>query len=1424
MNEPLKNILISLNIDTASFQDCWISNSTYNEVSERAIIEISANELFEPLKAFTLIQLLEQQNIEVVFKVENNALNNFNKFFALYVNKYSPTSYEYRALKGLTVTYLTEKDTLVFVGTAERIKLLERHESIFIDLKRLGIDKTIECHFEEDKEKLQEAIKEEAIKNFKENEKALIEERRLASQLPYKKVNLLKLVGKPVYLPGESRANISLESFILHDKSGNVFMKIFNKNETKKDLVDALKNNKLVEVTGRWEYDKYQNDYVLFPSRVTPLKAEEIKDEEEVKRVELHLHTNMSTKDGLGDIKEYIDKAISLNHPALAITDHVAVHALPDAFSYIQDLKNQGKPILKILNGAELHIFDDEVDIVFNQKDLPLDSSTYVIYDLETTGLNIKYDQIVEFGAIKIQNGQIIDRLETLFNPQMKISKSSMEVNHIKDSDVIHAPLLKNVIDRIINFFGDAVLVAHNTNFDFDFLNQKLKELDRPILTNTVVDTLGLARVLLGEKRAHSLKATAKQLNIEYDTESAHRSMYDVEVTKDVFVSFVDILIHEKKISLWSEINSYFKDLASSINRPYHVTVLVRNQKALKNLYELISQSLLTGNTSYAIPKSLLQKNREGLLLGSACSFGKIYDLVFSGKIEKAIIEAEFYDYIEVQPLENNSFKFDEGYLFQEENITRDLLFVANKANKIAVATGDVHYLGEDDKEAREALIFAKPAKGQSMHPLYSQTKNRNLTPVQHYRTTKEMLDCFDFLGAEVAYSIVVTNTNIISELIDNNIRPIIDHLHTPQMDNAERELNDLIVSNLHKMFGPNPPKSVQDRFDVEWNGIKAGGYSVVYSLASKIIRKCLGEKHMFGSRGSVGSSFVATLADITEVNPLPPYYICPKCYHFELIDNCESGYDVGDKFCPNCQTIMHGEGQNIPFETFLGVNGKKVPDIDLNFANDIQALVHKYIREMMGDMNAFRAGTISTIKSKTAYGYTKGYYEELARRQPVDKKESEADIRYLSSKLIGVKTTTGQHPGGIVIIPKNIEVYDVTPLQYPGTGENTEWKTTHYHFHQYQDTVLKLDILGHVDPLMLEYLFHSTGEDPTKLPLNDPEVIQLFLGTEVLGIKAEDIDSQVALAGMPEFGTKLGKGLVMQIRPQNYSQLVKISGISHGKNIWKGYQDNLYLSNKVVMNDIIGCRDDILVQLMKYGLTLNEAFPIMELVRKGKGKNLSPQQLQLMRDNSVPEWYIDTCLNISYMFPKAHAAAYTISALRVGWYKVHKPLYYYQAFLTNRCYKFEIDILLKGHRAVLNRLKELRNTNDFDDDEENEDEEGATKSTLPNLMKMYDVVVEMFARGFRLFNIDLMKSDAKEFVIDEKRNGLIIPFSALDSFGEAKASVLVEQRNIQPFKSKADLRKRGKVGQTVIEMMEALGILDGLEDEDFEGNIFDLL
>ena len=1094
---------------------------------------------------------------------------------------------------------------------------------------------------------------------------------------------------------------------------------------------------------------------------------------------------------------DLIKRAMSWGMKSIAITDHGVVQSFPEAHK----LLGRNNPDMKVIYGVEAYLAPDKKPSVKNIKGQSLDT-TYCVLDLETTGFSPRLEKITEIGVMKYQDGKVIDKFSCFVNPEKSIPPRVVEVTGITDDMVRNAETIDKVFPKLLEFIKDSVLVAHNAEFDVGFLRHFAKELGYEF-DFTYLDTLSLAYELFPEYKTYKLGRIAKNLGIKVDV--AHRALDDVDTTVKVFKVMLDML-KERGVNTLEDIEIYASDETAKKEafkklRTHHAIILAKDYVGLKNLYKLVSYSHL--DYFYKKPRilrSMFKKYSEGLIIGSACSDGELYQSILLGKSDEEIEAiAREYDYLEIQPLSNNDYLIRNGEVPDKEylrEINRKIVALGEKLNKPVVATGDVHIMDPEDEIYRRILEAGQGFKdADNQAPLY-------------LRTTEEMLEEFSYLGRDKAYEVVVTNTNLIADMCEQ-ISPISPEKCPPHIEGCEQEIKDIAYGKAHELYGEELPDIVQERLEKELNSIIQNGFSVMYIIAQKLVWKSNEDGYLVGSRGSVGSSVVAYMTGITEVNALPPHYRCHKCKHSDFNDyGAKNGFDLPDKDCPVCGEMMDKDGMDIPFETFLGFNGDKEPDIDLNFSGEYQAKAHRYTEVIFGKGTTFKAGTIGTIAEKTAFGYVKKYFEER------NTKANKAEITRISKGCTGIKRTTGQHPGGIIVVPKGREIFEFCPVQHPADDPNSDIITTHFDYHSIDSNLLKLDILGHDDPTVIRMLQDITGVDPQKIPLDDKETMSIFSSTKALGVTPEQINSKVGTFGIPEFGTKFVRGMLLDTLPKSFSDLLCISGLSHGTDVWLGNAKDLIDGGVITsISDAVCCRDDIMVYLIKMGLEPNTSFKIMELVRKGKALK-DPEKWaeyeKMMRDNNVPEWYIDSCRKIKYMFPKAHAAAYVMMAFRIAWFKVHIPLAYYAAYFSIRAKAFDAEYMIFGKEKVREKMKEISlQGND----------------AAPKDKDMYDdleIVLEMYERGFKFLPIDLYKSDWDKFKVEE--DALRPPLNSISGMGNVAAEAIFNAVHEEtPISSIDNLKKRAKIGNSAVDLLRKFGCLNGLSESD-QVSFFDVI
>ena len=1529
MDEKIEVLLNKINMDKESFP--YFSNAKLTKIKIHR--KTSSWEVFIENKVALPVEVIEEleqkkmaldenaKEITIIWNIENIDVNTYLSYYPYVLQQVKE---ELKVLEIYSDALRVEEGFLVLVATTqieqERLEgCLEKINRIY---KNLGYKFNIDVELRHE-DKILEEIKQDLVVNVKMKEKKEEKKEEQPKEKKYHKEpkDLNSVIGRGIKeeaikiktLLGEDN-NVVVEGYVfgtdyfessktdfkiitlkITDYSDSIYCKVFVRdNDEYKRLCKELKAGLWFKIRGYTKEDQFAKELVLNARDIVKIdkKEEKIEDKAEVKRVELHCHTKMSQMDGVVDDEALLKQAISWGHKAIAITDHNGVQAFPHVFNFVTGYNKklkEGEEPFKAIYGAELTLIDDTVNIVVRpNKEVMLDQ-TYVVFDFETTGFNAGgADSIIEIGAVKIKNGEILEKYDELINPGRPLPQKIIDVTNITDDMLEGKDNEENAVKRFIAWFGDCPMVAHNAKFDVSFLEMAYKKYNLGTFTNPVIDTLELSRTLDNTYARHSLSALVKRYEVPWDESAHHRGDYDAEGTALVFHKMLKKLSN-RNIETMDQLDTLVsKDEIHKYGRAYHVNLLVKNKTGLKNLFKLISLA----NTTYLyktprILRSEIEHHREGLLVGSGCYESEVFTLAKSKSDDELSNIIRFYDYVEVQPMECYNHLIQTGDFGTEVELAAQIekiVRVTEEAGKIIVATGDVHHLTRDDKIYREIIVNQK-VPGGGRHPLAK--SNIKEIPSNHFRTTEEMLEDFKFLGEDLAYKIVVENTNKIADMVEI-VEVIIDTGGIPfsprvKSDDGKsyldcpRVVTDLVYDKAKEWYGDPLPYSIEERISTELygdivfktikeqlekenlsedeftvkvhktlhdeilkgvdnvkslvrnhiketseeelseeelekkldkslGGVIGGGFDPIYLIAQRLVKHSNDEGYLVGSRGSVGSSFVATLMGITEVNPLAAHYRCSKC-KMSIFEDEEgnplgatysSGFDLPDKECPHCHIPMIKDGQDMPFATFLGFNADKVPDIDLNFSDLNQASAHAYTKVLFGENNVFRAGTIGTVAEKTAFGFVKGYCEE---KELGDMRT--AEVERLAQGCTGVKRTTGQHPGGIVVIPDYMDVYDFTPYQYPAEDATAEWRTTHFDYHAIDQDVLKLDILGHSDPTQLRLIQLQSGTDIMKVPLDDKETMSIFTSTEALGVTTEQIMCNTGTLGIPEFGTPFTIKLVEDTKPKSFAELIKISGLSHGTDVWLGNAQELIANNVVPFKDVIGCRDDIMVNLMYYGLEPIKAFKIMEFVRKGKASKdpeTWQQHKKTMEDANIPKWFIDSCQKIKYMFPKAHAAAYVISAFRIAWYKVHMPVYFYSSWYSSKATDVDLDAMIKGYNAIKARIEDIQ----VKGYEATNKENGQAESLK--------VALEATARGIKFLNVDLYKSDATVWVAKNDTE-IYPPFNAIEGLGDTVAKAIVAEREKQPFISIEDVQKRGKVSKTLIDKMTEMGILKDLPD-----------
>ncbi|SDX93903.1 PolC-type DNA polymerase III [Lachnobacterium bovis] len=1177
------------------------------------------------------------------------------------------------------------------------------------------------------------------------------------------------------------------------DFTDSISIKAFVRNDQLDDILSYVKKGAFIKVKGNAALDKYDNDVaitnVVGIKKMNDFTVERI-DTAPEKRVELHCHTKMSDMDGVTDVKELVKRAMKWGHKAIAITDHGDVQAFPDANHAVEGCDSD----FKVIYGVEAYLVDDTKDIIVDSRNQSLDE-TYVVFDLETTGFSPENNKIIEIGAVKVEKGKIIDRFSTFVNPQEPIPFRIEELTSINDSMVINAEVIEKILPKFIEFCKGAIMVAHNADFDMSFIkhNCKIQEIE---FNPTIIDTVALARMLIPSLNRFKLDTVAKAVGVSLDHH--HRAVDDAECTAEIFVKFIEML-KKRDLDTLDKVNKVGNCSVETIMKmpTYHAIILATCDQGRTNLYKLVSDSnVVYYHKRPRIPKSEFIKHRDGLLIGSACEAGELFKAIVGGRPEEEIARlVEFYDYLEVQPIGNNQFmleddKYPAKTLEDLRDYNRKIVKLGEEFNKLVVATCDVHFMDPEDEVYRRIIMAGKGFKdADNQPPLY-------------LHTTEEMLNEFSYLGSAKAEEIVIKNPNKIADMCEK-ISPVRPDKCPPVIENSDQMLRDICYNKAHKVYGENLPPIVKERLDRELNSIISNGYAVMYIIAQKLVWKSNEDGYLVGSRGSVGSSFVATMSGVTEVNPIHAHYVCPNCKYSDFDSDVvksfagRAGCDMPDKKCPVCGTPLSKDGFDIPFETFLGFKGNKEPDIDLNFSGEYQSKAHKYTEIIFGEGQTYKAGTIGTLADKTAFGFVKNYYEERGVHKRV------CEIDRIVQGCVGVRRTTGQHPGGIVVLPMGEKIYTFTPIQHPANDMTVDITTTHFDYHSIDHNLLKLDILGHDDPTMIRMLQDLTGLDPTEIPLDDKSVMSLFQNTSALGVTPEEIRGcDLGALGIPEFGTDFAMGMLRDTRPKEFSDLIRISGLSHGTDVWLGNAQTLIQEGKATISTAICTRDDIMTYLIQKGLESEEAFKIMEAVRKGRvaGKKCAEwdEWKQDMIDHGVPDWYLWSCEKIKYMFPKAHAAAYVMMAWRIAYCKVYYPLAYYAAYFSIRATAFNYELMCMGQEKLESYMDEYEKRSDLSKKEQ-------------DTYKDMKIVQEMYARGFEFMPIDVYVAKPSRFqIIDGK---LMPAFNTIDGLGDNAAINIAEASKDGPYLSKDDFKDRTKVPQKVCDKMAEMGLLGDIPE-----------
>ena len=1378
-----------------------VANIKYYKKSKKIQIYLTSKEFIKQEildeKVRIISEKFEIDDVEiipqyVVSQEEKEKLMTYSNILRLKINSLFPSTKELNG--SLKIDYVGDRYEIIITKSPIYSMLISKNAKQIIEesiKSELSLDIKCELILQEDNLDIEEYIKNQKSENsdiLNDALKPKIEEKSNKNTAQVKKVKIKGDAEKISSINGEMENVIisgqvyscttkdikndkKLMEFVLSDDSGAIYCKKFlNQNDV------VLSNGQYVKISGNAENDSYKHELVIMAKKIQEVVKIAKKDLSQEKMVELHVHTNMSQMDGLTSVKELMSRIKSYEHCAVAITDHAVVQAFPD----VMEVAN--KQGVKPIYGCEFYVVEDTQEHIKVRKKAEFNAK-YVVFDLETTGFSNRNDAITEIGAIKVENGEIVEEFSQLINPERPIPEKIQKLTGITNEMVLDKPTISEVLPKFLDFCKDSILVAHNSDFDTGFVREKASE-NNLLYDFDAIDTVILSRLLMPDLKNHKLNTIAKELNVSL--ENHHRAVDDATATAQIFLTFISKL-KAMDIDNFNEINEKINSIDTSKLRPSNVVILAKNQAGIKDLYKLVSLAhtkyLYSGTPT--IPKSEIKNHRENLLVGSGFYESDVFSAILKNKPVNEIESiVDFYDYIEINPVTTmNSMINDESVRNVEEikNINKTIYQIATKMGKTVIASSNSHYLDEDEK------LFRKILK--------SSIKKRDESPDNdlYLRTTDEMLQEFSYLGEDVANKIVVENTNAIANMIEEVI-PVPDGTFPPVIEGSDEELRNMCYEKAKRIYSDNLPEIVEKRLDKELNSIISNGYAVMYIIAQKLVTKSLSDGYLVGSRGSVGSSLAAYMSDITEVNALPPHYICPKCKNSEFIldGSYPTGADMSDKDCPICGEKYNKDGFDIPFETFLGFEGDKEPDIDLNFAGEYQPNAHKYTQKLFGEDYVYRAGTIGTVAEKTAYGFIKKY-EELK-----NEKFSNAQIEVLQKKCTGIKRTTGQHPGGVMVVPDYKDIFDFSPIQYPANDKKSGTLTTHFDYHSISGRILKLDILGHDGPSIIRQLEEFTDTDATKIPLDDKLTMGLFANTDSLGCKLDEIDCLTGTLGIPEFGTKFVRQMLIDTKPGTLGELVRISGLSHGTNVWVNNAQDLVRGNVASLKEVICTRDDIMNYLILKGLKPKTSFKIMENVRKGKG--LTEEYENDMKENKVPQWYIDSCKKIEYMFPKAHAAAYVMLSFRIAYYKIHYPEAFYATYFTTKVFDFDVNIISKGQDAILEKIREINSLGN----------DASVKEK--GLLTVLEVAFEMCKRNIKLEKVDLYKSDAKKFKLSEN-NTIIPPFLAIPGLGDVVAEKIYQEARESEFISVEDLKERTGASKTVIEELTNSGCIDNLSN-----------
>lgn len=1445
----MKDLLKKINIELDDVKNPEIIDIVYNKKTREVKIYIQGeglvssaffSEVEDKLTKYLVTPEFQNFSLKIIYKTKEQKYDSM-----LVINYYHKilqnNSFLYDILNGIEIEVTPENNTIVFDLSFERQqKQIQEILSILnVEFNRYGFNsfnyeyhlKNITKKKEELEQKVQdyEDMQKEIVANtdkkkshllFGKNDLKNMETFSIKKVLnPDHPVRLNKIEGIIFDLELRDLKNSALLTLMISDNSGTIIAKKFTGfggKSPKKEDFSKLHEGMYIELSGNKTFDKYLNDDVFEIQSLSILNNEELIttriDEAKEKRVELHLHSKMSKNNGVSSLEDYAKIAKKFGHAGFGLTDHNVVQGFVDAEKVSQ------KYNLKITYGLEASVVE-KPQVVRNADNQDIQSSTYTVFDLETTGLSANFNKLIEIGAVKIKDGQILDRFQCFIKIEEKLSEFTTSLTGITNEDINGGIELFKALKLFKEFYANTILVAHNATFDYQFLDKNEREILKQKIEEPTLDTLELSRILNPENTYHSLKILSKKYGVELDNSAHHRADYDSEKLAELFILMLNQIKNDDQFKTFKVLSDLDK---TEINktRGFHELIYVKNQKGLKEIYKLVSDA---HTKDFLMEPRIRTKEIEQcknlIRVGSGCIKSRLIDYYLNKPFDELKELIQSYDYIELHPKDQYSELIKNGTFKSMEQIIsmhKDLIKIAKEAKTKVIISGNVHFTNPELYKIKEILRGKdyKPDKVRKNKETKEEelidkirfkklvqekgTKDKN----QYFHTTEEMIEEFEYLNDKEKEEFIIANpTNLLTEVEELKIVP--DDLYTPDINGVDQKLKEEVYKNAHEIYGEVLDDLIAKRIEKEVNSITKYGFSVIYYISSKLVKYSLNNGYLVGSRGSVGSSIVATLMDITEINPLPPHYICKKCKKSEFFLNGEyaSGYDLPDKNCPNCNILYQKNGQDIPFETFLGFEGDKVPDIDLNFSGDFQAKAHDYVRsknklndpELFDDSHAFRAGTIGTIATKTAYAYTKNYFDLI------DTTARRSDVLYYAKYCEGIKRTTGQHPGGIIVVPNHLDIYQFTAIQYPADDINQSWQTTHFDFHSIHDNLLKLDILGHDDPTMLKKLFDLTNIDPKNVDVSDQKIMELFTSTNSIGIQNNEY-LELGTLGIPEFGTDFVISMLKDTKPATFSELVQISGLSHGTDVWLGNAKEL-IDNKVcTIKNVIGCRDDIMVFLMYQGIDAANAFSIMENVRKGRG--LTQNEEELLKSKQIPDWYIKSCKKIKYMFPKAHAAAYVLMALRIAYYKVYYPLAYYCAYFSSRVDEFDPIAMLKGEKYLIQRIEMV--------DEIDDDISTLKKKNLINSLKMS---LEMVLRGFEFLRFDLNKSEAKEFVIDDEQKGLILPFSIIEGLGEKEALSIIEERQKKKFSTKQDLKKRTRLKKKSLEQLEYFNVLNDLEE-----------